>query len=185
LKKLILVSGNAGSGKTYIGKILAKKVLSSVYMDKDTLTRPMVEELLRLNMSYPHDRESDIYLKKVRPLEYDILMKHAQENLELGLNVIASAPFIKELRDSNWLLNLKEEMEFEDVEVIVVWIKSDENTMKKRIISRNAARDEWKIKNWQSYVQNIQIESPISDSITINNSENCDTSVLSQIENHF
>jgi len=185
LKKLILVSGNAGSGKTYIGKILTKKLSPCVYMDKDTLTRPMVEELLVLNNSYPHDRETEVYLKKIRPLEYDILMKHARENLELGINVIASAPFIKELNDDSWLPDLKEEMEFEDVEVIVVWIESDENTMKKRIISRNAKRDEWKLKNWQAYVKNIHIESPISESVTINNSENYDTPVLSQIDKHF
>jgi len=38
--------GYAGTGKTYIGKIIAKEIPNSVFIDKDTLTHYFVESLL-------------------------------------------------------------------------------------------------------------------------------------------
>ena len=100
-RKLILIGGIPGSGKTYIGKELARRI--GLFVDKDTMSRFFTERMLQLLGSHLDDRESEIYLANVRNLEYETMMKHALENLELGRSVICSAPFIREFGDSQWL----------------------------------------------------------------------------------
>ena len=43
-KKLVLIGGMPGSGKTYIGKELAKQ--AGLFVDKDTISRFFTEKIL-------------------------------------------------------------------------------------------------------------------------------------------
>lgn len=183
MNKLVLIAGYAGTGKTYIGKILTKAIHNAIFMDKDTLTRYFVENILEKLQASKNDRESETYLKKVRPLEYDTLMKHANENLQLGKTVIACAPFLKELNDEDWISNLSDELEFDDIKLKIIWIKTDLNTMKERILSRAATRDNWKITHWNTYSKGVREDCPVIPQkvFSINNSERSQTSLEKQI----
>jgi hypothetical protein len=72
-------------------------------LDKDTITRPVVEAALEVMGCSPHDRESTQYLTQVRPREYEALAAATLENVECNNSVIATAPFLKEFRDSGGL----------------------------------------------------------------------------------
>ena len=157
--KLVLVGGLAGSGKTYIGKEISKKV--GIFIDKDTVSRFFAESLLEKLGSHKNDRESEVYLKHVRDLEYETMMKHAFENLELGHNVICSAPFIKEFKSNNdWLDNQELEAEIFDAELITIWIHADELTTRDRLVARAADRDNHKLANWDEYTSQVKHQPP-------------------------
>ncbi len=158
MNKLIVVAGVAGSGKSYIGKELVKRLTNVVYLDKDTMTRFIVDKALSCLGSNETDRESDLYLNELRPLEYKCLLKQAEENLELGVSCLISAPFIKEIYDDNYFNELKEELEFYDASLKIIWVYIDEETARQRILDRNAKRDYNKIHNWNEYIKTVKHE---------------------------
>ena len=94
----MLIGGYAGSGKTAVRPILARET-GWPMLDKDTLTRPVVEAALEVLGCSPHDRESATYLDIIRPREYEALISAMTENVQCGTSAIVTAPFIRELRD--------------------------------------------------------------------------------------
>jgi len=97
MKKMIIVAGVAGSGKSYIGKEIAKKIENCVYLDKDTQTRFLVDKFLKCLGHNETDRESQEYLQNIRPLEYECLLKQG-----------------KEINEESYFKDLNDELEFED-----------------------------------------------------------------------
>jgi len=168
--KLVLIGGMPGSGKTYIGKELAKK--TGLFVDKDTISRFFTEKMLLELGTNIDDRESEIYLSNIRELEYKTMMKHAFENLELGHNVLCSAPFIKEFEDEKWLDDISFEADLLDSEILKIWVHVDFPTARERIISRGASRDTWKLSNWDQYVSDLPAVAPeVEDVIVIDNTQ--------------
>ncbi len=179
--KLILIGGVPGSGKTYIGKEISKS--TAIFIDKDTISRFFTESLLIALGSNKDDRESEIYSSKVRALEYETMMKHAFENLELGHNVICSAPFIAQYQDNDWISDVEFEVEILDAELVKIWIQADENTARERIIARGADRDNGKLSNWDSYVGSVDHSPPtnVSNLIVIDNTPSSSATLSEQI----
>src|SRR4051812_22582180 len=66
---LILIGGYAGSGKSELGRIIARET-GWPMIDKDTITRPVVEAMLEAIGHSANDRESEEYMTLVRPREY-------------------------------------------------------------------------------------------------------------------
>ncbi|MGR6997231.1 AAA family ATPase [Yinghuangia aomiensis] len=95
---LTLVGGYAGSGKSELARFLGM-VTAWAVLDKDTLTRPMVEQLLRAHGADPDDRHSELYAEHVRPYEYRCLMDAAWDNLGCGVSVVLDAPFVGQFSD--------------------------------------------------------------------------------------
>jgi predicted kinase len=184
MKKLIIVAGVAGSGKSYIGKEIAKRLDNCLYLDKDTQTRFLVDKFLKYLGHDETDRESQEYLQTIRPLEYKCLLKQGLENLELGKDCILSAPFIKEISEEDYFQNLSDELEFEDGMLKLIWIYTDEESARKRIIDRNAKRDENKINNWNDYVKNVNHNKPDLDMdiFIIDNRLESEEDILSQLD---
>lgn len=180
-KKLILIGGMPGSGKTYIGKEIAQRI--GFFVDKDSISRFFTEQMLELLGSHADDRESKIYLENVRNIEYRTMMKHALENIEIGRSVICSAPFIREFDDLQWLGDVRLEAELFDAEVITIWIHVDSPTARERIIARGASRDSWKLANWDAYIKTVPQTAPSNaNTIMIDNSRTPQTPIFEQIE---
>ena len=169
--RAVLIGGYAGSGKTELGRILARSTGWPI-LDKDTLTRPVVEAALEILGQSPHDRESDTYLQRVRPREYEALTSAAEENVQCGNSVIVTAPFIAEFRDPQWLERTKARFEGMDASVSVVWVYCDPDTMHLYLRKRGAARDAAKLADWPAYLSRIDTEfrPPVQHTV-IDNSE--------------
>ncbi|WP_245741006.1 AAA family ATPase [Nonomuraea maritima] len=166
---LTLVAGYAGSGKTKFSRFLCE-ITGWALLDKDTLTRPLVERLLVSLGGDPHDRHTELYLQDVRPLEYRCLMETAFDNLEAGTSTVVSAPFIAELADSDWVARLSDRCTSRGIDVVVAWVRCDVDSMRKHIELRGDARDTWKLQNWESYASTLNTEtSPPTAHITIDN----------------
>lgn len=170
-QRLILVGGLPGSGKTHVGKEIARG--RYCFIDKDTVSRFSTESMLDMLGCHPDDRESIVYLDKIRPIEYETMMKIAHENLDIGQSVVCSAPFIREFRDEQWLSEANFNASVAGCRLILVWIHSDETSLRKRLIERNASRDRWKLAHWDDYIKSVDLTPPSVDGVkVIENSEN-------------
>ncbi|MGW4411774.1 AAA family ATPase [Nonomuraea sp. NPDC004702] len=166
---LTLIAGYAGSGKTEFSRFLST-VTGWALLDKDTLTRPLIERLLVSLGGGSHDRHTELYLREVRPLEYHCLMETAFDVLDAGTSAILSAPFITELADRDWIAHLTNSCVARGIEVTAVWMRCDAQSMRRHIELRDDPRDAWKLQNWDVYVSTLNTDtSPSTAHITIDN----------------
>jgi predicted kinase len=174
---VVLVGGYAGSGKSELSRVMARET-GWCLLDKDTITRPIVEKALEALGKSPHDRESDAYLSEVRPREYEALAAAIRENLECGTSVIATAPFILEFKDPAWLQRAADEYGALNAHLTVVWLYCDVRSMHTYIRRRAAARDVAKLADWDQYSTGLDIDfRPGVDHIVV---ENCASSASLQ-----
>lgn len=155
--QVILIGGYAGSGKTELGKILARQTGWPI-LDKDTLTRPVVETALEVLGMSPHDRESDTYLRRVRPREYEALAAATVENVACGNSAIVTAPFIREFNDATWIERTRAAHAAYDAVTSLVWMYCDADTMHTYLRHRGAARDTTKLGDWPAYLDAIDVD---------------------------
>jgi DNA-binding transcriptional regulator YhcF (GntR family) len=155
--RVVFVGGYAGSGKSELGKILARET-GWPLLDKDTLTRPVLEAALEILGLSPHDRESEAYLNLMRPREYEATMAAAVENVSCGNSAIVAAPFLREFKDTAWIE--RTQATFTDLRAVTtfVWVYCDEDSMHRYIRQRGAARDGGKLADWPTYVAGIDLD---------------------------
>lgn len=153
---VILIGGYAGSGKSELGRIIARET-GWPMIDKDTITRPVVEAALEILGQSPNDRESESYLTLIRPREYEALTATMVENIECGNSVIATAPFIREFADTAWIDRMRERLSALNASMSLVWVHCDAETMHMYLRGRGAARDAGKLGSWSSYLDSITI----------------------------
>ena len=155
---LIIITGCAGSGKTTLGKTLAREK-GWAFIDKDTLTSEFVNYIL----DEEGDRESLFYKNKIKPLEYKVALKTCKQNLELGNSVVLVMPFTSKIRSyGNWL-DMSEKYGLDDVDTKFIWIEHNEALEYDRIKKRNASRDEYKLAHWEEYSKELKDISPDKD----------------------
>lgn len=152
---LVIIGGYPGSGKTEVSKLLAHR-LEWPLLDKDTLTRPLSEALLEKLGETEGDRESDAYLNEVRPLEYISLLNVAYEIVDCGAPVVATAPFIEQVKDGAWLRRVETECRIRGATLLAIWVSSDLASMRRRLLKRGAARDQAKLADWDRYTKSIE-----------------------------
>lgn len=155
--RVLVIGGYAGSGKTELGRILASET-GWPMLDKDTLTRPILEAALEVVGLSPHDRESEQYLTLFRPREYEALMEAASENVACGNSAIITAPFIAEFKDLAWLERTQASFADKGADTTFVWVYCDAGSMNFYIRRRGAARDAAKLADWEGYLSRIDLD---------------------------
>ena len=170
MKKLILVTSPPACGKTYVSKQLAKALTNCVYLDKDTLIVLSKKIFEVANQEY--NRSSDFFEENIRNPEYDAIVDLALEALDYNDTVLINAPFTREIRDDEYLKNLRAKLAEKDAELAVVWVHTDVEVCHQRMIERNSDRDTWKLEHWDEYVatQNYNPPTNIKELIIFNNS---------------
>jgi DNA-binding transcriptional regulator YhcF (GntR family)/predicted kinase len=167
--QVILIGGYAGSGKTELGRILTRETGWPI-LDKDTTTRPVVEIVLEMLGIATNDRESPTYLEKIRPREYEALNATTVENVECGLSVIVTAPFLREFADSAWINRTLANYGALGATTTLVWVDCDADSMYTYLRHRGAARDTGKLANWQAYLDDIDLDfRPPVPHVVVNN----------------
>lgn len=152
--RLILTAGYAGSGKTRVGKDVARR-LPACYLDKDTVASPLVERLLAALDLPPGDRDSEVYRREIRSGEYEGLVAAGLEAAELGADVLLSAPFLVQLVDAEWARDLIERATSKNVRLAVVWVACDRATLRTRMTERGSPRDAIKLADWANYSSGV------------------------------
>lgn len=172
--QVLLIGGYAGSGKTELGRILARETGWPI-LDKDTLTRPVVEVALETLGLSPHDRDSDRYVSVIRPREYEALIAATRENVECGNSAIVTAPFVQEFADPTWISRTLAIFSSTEAMTTLVWVHCDAATMHTYIRHRGAARDAAKLADWPGWLRRIDISfRPAAPHVVV---DNCTSSV--------
>jgi tRNA uridine 5-carbamoylmethylation protein Kti12 len=160
MKKLILVTSPPASGKTYISKQLAKTLKHVVYLDKDTLI--VLSKQIFNVANQPYDRSSSFFEENIRDFEYEAVVALALEALDYDDIVLINAPFTEEIRDINYIQQLKDKLKEKNARLVVVWVETSIEVCKQRMIARNSDRDIWKLSHWEEYIAGCNFNPPNS-----------------------
>ncbi|MGB4657556.1 MAG: AAA family ATPase [Mobilitalea sp.] len=160
MKKLILVTSPPASGKTYISKQLSKALSHVVYLDKDTLI-PLSKQIFAV-AGEEYNRSSEFFEKNIRDYEYITIVDLALEALTYDDIVLINAPFTEEIRDMEYIQNLKNKLVEKNASLVVVWVETSIEVCKQRMQDRNSDRDVWKLANWDEYIAGTNFNIPIT-----------------------
>lgn len=170
MKKLILVTSPPASGKTFVTKKLAKAMTNCVYLDKDSLI--VLSKQIFEVAGEENNRSSDFFEEHVRNYEYDAIMAVAYEALEYNDTVFINAPFTREIKNKEYMDNLRMELASRDTKLVVIWVHTTIDVCYQRMVDRNSDRDGWKLENWDAYVATRDFKKPegIKDLVVFENS---------------
>ena len=159
MKKLILVTSPPACGKTFISREISKALDHVVYLDKDTLIPLSKQIFLVANQEY--NRSSDFFEEYIRNPEYDVVVDFALEALDYDDTVLINAPFTRELRDKDYMRDLKAKLAQKGAELVIIWVETAIEVCHQRMIERNSDRDTWKLENWDKYVKKCNFDRPV------------------------
>ncbi len=158
VKRLILVTSPPACGKTFVSKQLAKALKHIVYLDKDTLI--VLSKQIFAVANEPYNRSSDFFKEHIRDYEYMAIVDLALEALDYNDIVMINAPFSREIRDEEYMKELKEKLAQKGARLSVIWVDTKPEICKLRMLERNSDRDSWKIAHWDEYIQTVNFEIP-------------------------
>ena len=158
MKRMILVSSPPACGKTYISKQLATNLKHVVYLDKDTLI-PLSKQIFRVAKK-PYDRSSDFFEEQIRDYEYEVILDLAFEALAYADTVLINAPFAREIRNPDYIANLRAKLAAQDAVLTIIWVVTSPEVCHARMLRRASDRDTSKIKNWDEYVKTLDFSVP-------------------------
>jgi dephospho-CoA kinase len=187
MKKIIYIAGDPGTGKSTVGLELAKKIKAAI-IDKDTMCDTLTHFIAEY-VGEKHPKDSTLYERHLRNLEYSSMEKIMIENIIALDTVVMIAPFGKEVKpESEYFQNLKFKMKKKynmDVQILIFIITCSPEENRLRITKRNRKDDFLKIKNWEKYAKKRKLgESKIYHIYTKAEIENNDQNVtVNQIFN--
>lgn len=146
----ILVSGQGGSGKTTMGRMLARH-LGLSYYDYDSLVQPF---LTTLQSRYPSPDGYAAFCSEWRDSCYNTLWNAVMDSLSLGVGVVASAPCTREWRQADFFSALKARYGV-DCAVLSIELRPEPVRLKQQILRRGESRDQEKLCHWQRYVASL------------------------------
>jgi predicted kinase len=146
MHELIIVCGNAGTGKSTFAQKLAQE-RAALLLDLDTVSEQLVVAGLQAMGHDPDDRDSPRYKTIYRAAIHETLFAVAAENLPHA-SCILVAPFTQERRDPHFLQDCKSRC---GCSVSIYYVTCDEETRKARIEQRKNPRDRLKLQDWSPY----------------------------------
>ncbi len=158
MKKLILVTSPPACGKTFVSKELSKALKHVVYLDKDTLI--VLSKQIFVVAGEEYNRSSEFFEKNIRNYEYMAVIELALEALAYDDTVLINAPFTREIRDTAYMNDLKGKLAQRGAKLVVIWVDTDVEVCRQRMIARNSDRDTWKLAHWDEYIAGVNFEIP-------------------------
>ncbi len=94
-----------------------------------------------------------------------------------------SAPFLQEMPDLAWLRRIAPRCTAEAVDVAVVWVTCDIDSMYAYLQGRAAARDGWKLTHWDDCLRSIDLTlRPRCSHLEVDNGENATVTLAAQAQ---
>lgn len=149
-----VVAGPPGSGKsTAAEKLLARLDPVPALLDKDVLFQGFVAEVQTAQGREPGEREGAWYDGHVKVHEYGGMTAAARQIRGFGCPVMLVAPFTGQIRDPGrwraWVAELGGEP------VRLIWVRSDPELLRRRILRRGTDRDGGKLAAFDAFVERM------------------------------
>lgn len=158
----LFITGPSGCGKTTLAREWVREQVRFgrpwTLLDKDVAGGLHGPRLLKELGADPDDRDSPVYKREVRDLDYGTTLNLAAEQLALGGSVVLPGPWTRELVDGSLFDPVR--LGLPEVRSVVVWLALPEAARRSRIAQRQHAQDGWKLQNWATYANGAGAQPP-------------------------
>ena len=156
---LILFAGKAGTGKSTLASFISES-FSLPYIDYDTACQSFLEEIEKRVGLGSGDRYE--FYRVWRDASYETVVNLISENLSLGVSIVASAPFSREIKEKDFPERLKDRVS-KDFDILLVYMAPDERTHISMVRERGSKRDEDFLYDEKRFSETLNAERPVWD----------------------
>jgi hypothetical protein len=176
-----VVAGAPGGGKTTVAGLLAVALdPPPAVLDKDTMYGAFVAATLAASGRDPGEREGAWYDEHVKLYEYGGMTATAREIRTYRCPVLLVGPFTEQIHYAavwrRWVRQLG------GGDVRLVWVRTDERTLRQRLAERGSSRDKGKLADFAAFTARMRLDAaPAAPHLVIDNRLDATASLQSQI----
>ena len=163
-----VVAGPPASGKTTVARLLLAALHPvPALLDKDTMYGSFVAATLAA-AGLAGEREGAWYDEHIKVHEYRGMAATAREIRAGGCPVLLSGPFTAQIHDTarwaSWVADLGGEP------VRLVWVRSDADTLRRRLVDRGLPRDSGKLADFGAFAASMRLDAaPAAPHVAVDN----------------